>query len=122
MASLKDEPELKVTPTSVAPTLSFSDLAIYPYQCKVLRQAQEIKLTNQEYETLLYLARHPGRVFTKRQLYQHLYEEEPTGGVNNIIYCLIRSLRKKLESDPRHPKYVHTVRGVGYKFELLSEE
>lgn len=40
----------------------------------------------------------------------------------NLKSCLIRSLRKKLEPDPRHPKYIHTVRGVGDKFELLSEE
>lgn len=122
MASLKVDPELKVATTSSAPTLSFSDLTISLYQHKVLWKEKEIKLTNPEFETLLYLARHPDRVFTKRQIYQHLYEEEPIRDVNNIIYCLIRSLRKKLEPDPRHPKYVHTVRGVGYKFQPLSEE
>lgn len=122
MASLEGEPELKVAPTSVAPTLSFSDLTIYPYECRVLWQEKEIRLTNLEYETLLHLAKYPGRVFTKRQIYQHLYEEEPAGDVNNIIYCLIRGLRKKLEPDPRHPKYIHTVRGVGYKFQPLSGE
>lgn len=42
--------------------------------------------------------------------------------IDNIIYCLIRSLRKKLEPDPRHPRYIHTVRGVGYKFEVISGE
>lgn len=122
MALLNDRPVMSVVPTTNTPALSFSDLTIYPYKCKLLWQEKEIKLTNLEFETLLYLARHPDRVFTKRQIYQHLYEEEPIRDVDNIIYCLIRSLRKKLEPDPRHPKYIHTVRGVGYKFQPLSEE
>lgn len=122
MALLNDRPVLSVVPTTIASTLSFSDLTIYPYERRILWQEKEIKLTNLEFETLLYLARHPDRVFTKRQIYQHLYEEEPIRDVDNIIYCLIRSLCKKLEPDPRHPKYIHTVRGVGYKFEPLSGE
>ncbi|MCG4524954.1 helix-turn-helix domain-containing protein [[Ruminococcus] gnavus] len=38
----------------------------------------------------------------------------------NTVMCYISQLRKKLEPDPRHPKYIHTIRGVGYKFEKLS--
>ena len=41
--------------------------------------------------------------------------------IDNIIYCLIRNLRKKLETDPRHPEYIQTIRGVGYKFVIPEE-
>lgn len=105
-----------------APDLSYSGLQIFSHQRKVRQSNVEIELTNREFDLLLYLAQRPGRIFTKEQIYQHLYPDEPTGEIDNIIYCLIRSLRKKLEPDPRNPKYVHTVRGVGYKFEALSEE
>lgn len=41
--------------------------------------------------------------------------------IDNIIYCLIRNLRKKLETDPRHTEYIQTIRGVGYKFVIPEE-
>lgn len=100
--------------------LDFQSLTIHLYQYQVLRHGTKIQLSYQEFQTLSYLARQPSRVFTKEQKYQHVYQGELAGDVNNFIYCLIRSLRKKL--DPRHPKYVHTVRGAGYKFQPLSEE
>lgn len=81
-----------------------------------------IHLSANEFELLFHLVSYPEYVFTKEQLYQSIYHEEPVESVDNIIYCLIRSLRKKLEPDPRHPKYIHTVKGVGYKFEVISEE
>lgn len=102
--------------------ISFPSLQLYQDQRQVLHNGVEVFLSSLEFDTLIYLARQPGRVFTKDQIYQHVYQEESAGDVSNIIYCLIRSLRKKLELDPRHPKYIHTVRGVGYKFEQLPEE
>lgn len=102
--------------------ISFPSLQLYQDQRQVLHNGVEVFLSSLEFDTLIYLVRQPGRVFTKDQIYQHVYQEEAAGDVNNIIYCLIRSLRKKLELDPRHPKYIHTVRGVGYKFEQLPEE
>ena len=53
----------------------------------------------------------PNRVFTKEQIYQHIYEE-----VNNRIYGLIKNLRKKIEENPETPHYIETIRGVGYRF------
>lgn len=48
-----------------------------------------------------------------------IWKEEPINCTNTVM-CYISQLRKKLEPDPRHPKYIHTIRGVGYKFEKLS--
>ena len=79
-------------------------------------------LSPYEFRLLSYLARHPGKVFSKNQIFDAVYNEDEGETTDNIIYCLVRSLRKKLEPDPRHPKYIHTVRGVGYKFEAVPEE
>ena len=85
---------------------------------------QKVKLSSHEFKLLSYLARHPGKVFSKNQIFDAVYNEDEGETTDNIIYCLIRSLRKKLElePDPQHPKYIHTVRGVGYKFEVVPGE
>lgn len=103
------------------PVLSFSGLTILVHERLVMRGHAEILLTHLEFSALLYLTEQPGRVFTKEQIYRHVYQEEPAGDIENSIYCLIHGLRKKLELDPRHPKYVATVRGVGYKFAMSPE-
>lgn len=84
----------------------------------MLVEGIEVMLSGKEFDMLVYLTSHPGRVFTKEQIYHRLYESASLKEIDNIIYCLIRGLRKKLEPDPRHPEYIHTVRGVGYKFEV----
>ena len=53
----------------------------------------------------------PNRVFTKEQIYQHIYEEAESE-VNNRIYGLIKNLRKKIEENPETPHYIETIRGV----------
>lgn len=122
MATLIEKTHKEKQLSDAMDILDFHSLTIHLYQYQVLRHGTKIDLSYQEFQTLSYLARHPGRVFTKEQIYQHVYQGELAGDVSNIIYCLIRSLRKKLEPDPRHPEYIHTVRGVGYKFEPLSGE
>lgn len=98
--------------------LSLHGLNIYPKQRKVFLGETEIRLTRLEFDALLYMVKEPGRVFTRTQIYNQVCGDEPVGDVDNIIYCLIRSIRKKIEPDPRHPRYIHTIRGVGYKFEM----
>ena len=80
-----------------------------------LSQAKTVGLTRHEYDLLLYLALSPNRVFTKEQIYQHIYEEAESE-VNNRIYGLIKNLRKKIEENPETPHYIETIRGVGYRF------
>ncbi len=101
---------------------SFKGLVIFPNYWKVFRGNKEISLSSNEYRLIFLLTEHPGWVFTKEQIYRRIYGEWAEGDIDNIIYCLIRSLRKKLEPDSRHPRYILTVRGIGYKFEALSEE
>lgn len=87
----------------------------------VFKNGIAIPLSSREFSALYCLARRPGIVFSKEQIYQIVYGEEPVETIDNIIYCLIRSVRKKLEDDPRHPEYIQTVRDVGYKFVIPEE-
>lgn len=122
MAVLDDDPNITIRLPILPSVLSFPELTISPLQRQVLQGGIEIHLSYFEFETLICLAQQPGRVFTKEQIYRHVYQEEPTGEISNLIYCLIRSLRKKVEPDPRHPRYIATVRGVGYKFAMTSKK
>ena len=95
------------------------DLQIDKFCHTVSSAGQEIVLSPKEFDVLLYLMEHPQWVFSNKQIYCAVWKEEPIDCANSVM-CCISQLRKKLESDCRHPKYIHTVRGVGYKFELLS--
>lgn len=74
-----------------------------------------LELTAKEYDLLLFFAEHQGQVFTKKQIYRAVWNEEYAFDDNNIMVH-IRRLRKKIEDNPENPKYILTVWGVGYKF------
>ena len=73
-----------------------------------------IELTVKEFELLLFFAKSPGQVFTKKQIYNAVWNEEYAYDDNNIMVH-IRRLRKKIEEDSSNPKYILTVWGIGYK-------
>ena len=64
---------------------------------------------------LLHCAKNQGRILTKRQIYEEVWGEAYVYGDSNIM-AVISRLRKKLEADPKNPKYIQTVKGVGYRF------
>jgi len=72
-------------------------------------------LTGKEFDLLLFLASNKGRVFTKKQIYTQVWNEEYAFDDSNIM-SFISKLRKKIEPDPDSPIYILTVRGVGYRF------
>ena len=82
-------------------------------QAKVGHRA--IELTSTEFELLAMMMRQPGRVFTRGQLLDAVRGEE-IESLDRVIDAHIKNLRRKLEPDPRKPRYVLTVYGVGYKF------
>ena len=77
--------------------------------------ARAIELTSTEFELLAMMMRQPGRVFTRGQLLDAVHGEE-ADAFERAIDAHIKNLRRKLEPDPRAPRYVLTVYGVGYKF------
>ena len=81
----------------------------------VYRGEKEVNITFTEFEILHLLARNPGRVFSKEQIYDIVWNE-PYSGDYNIVMTHIHHIRTKLEDDPTHPFYIQTVWGVGYRF------
>ena len=96
--------------------LTVRDLALDTASFQLTKRGEPILLTPMEYKILAMLMRSPGRIFTKIQLYEGAigtYFE----GDDNTMMVHISKLRDKLEDDPRHPQYIITVRGLGYKLE-----
>lgn len=95
--------------------LKFRDLRI-DFSCrKVIKNASELELTFIEFEILQLLAKSPGRIFSKMQIYDIVWKE-PYSGDYNIVTSHISHIREKIEDDPANPIYIQTVWGVGYRF------
>lgn len=101
--------------------IEMADLQILLPEKKVYRNGQEISLNRHEFDTLVYLARHPGWVRSKEQIYEAVWTEEVADYENAVMWC-ISQLRKKLEPDPDRLQYIHTVKGIGYKFEYRKNK
>lgn len=101
--------------TESDPVLEYSGLCIDSLRHQASYQGQEISLTeNYEFHTLAYLASQPGRVYTKEQIYQAVWKEEPVD-VSSAVFCIIKNIRQKLR-EVTTKEYIQTVWGVGYKF------
>lgn len=92
------------------------DLLILPERRSVYRGEERIHLTNSEYTLLMALLQRPGMVFTREMLVDALWETERNTGGNLTVNVHIRHLRERLGDDPENPRYIATVRGVGYKW------
>ena len=114
-AMLRRPRTLGASPTEpdVPPVLRVGDLAVDLARHEVLRREEPIHLTPREFDLLAVLAAHPGLVFTRNQLLHRIWGDEYFD--TRVVDVHIASLRKKLEDDPAHPRYVETVRGVGYR-------
>lgn len=79
-----------------------------------------LELTPTEFDLLAFLARHPGRVFTRRELLEAL-QERTYATLPRTVDSHVKNLRHKIEPDPENPTYILTVHGVGYKFRPAAE-
>ena len=113
---IRNENNVEYTEIMPKSVLYFKDLKIQLKEQEVYRKDKRIPLSHQEFLALRLLTEHPGWICTKEQIYDAVYDGKFKEEIDNIIYCLIRSLRKKLETDSRYPEYIQTVRGAGYKF------
>ena len=97
--------------------LRFGDLEIDVSSMTVQVGGQNVLTTVREFRLLEYLASHRGRVLTRDQLLDAVWKETPFVTPRSIdVY--IRRLREKIERDPRHPQFLKTLRGIGYRFEV----
>lgn len=95
--------------------LRVGDLLILPERQSVYRGEERIHLTGSEYTLLLTMARRPGMVFTREMLLDALWETDRNTGGPLTVNVHIGNLRERLGDDPENPRYVATVRGVGYR-------
>ncbi|HZC07323.1 MAG TPA: response regulator transcription factor [Ktedonobacterales bacterium] len=102
-----------VSDTLEAPPLRVGALVIDEARHIVTRDGVEAPLTAREFALLVTLARHPGRVFTRAQLLEQVWGDEYYD--DHVVDVHIGNLRKKLEDDAAQPRYLVTVRGVGYR-------
>jgi DNA-binding response OmpR family regulator len=112
-ARVETEPAIEV--------LDFGDLVIDISGHKVLVEGKEVDLTASEFKLLTTLARYPGRVYTRMELVEKVlgYDFE---GYERTIDSHVKNLRAKLGDDPRNPRWLYTVHGVGYRFEAPEQE
>jgi two-component system response regulator ResD len=97
-------------------TMVRGELRIDPRARSVTVGDKPIELTSKEFDLLWFLASHPGQVFTRSQLLDHVWGYEFYGD-SSTVTVHVRRLREKIETDPASPHYLSTVWGVGYKFE-----
>ena len=102
-------------------TLAFgNDLVIDPATRQVFVHGKELKMTRKEFDLLFCLASNPGKVFTREQLYDHIWDEQSVYNVDDVVKHHIKTLRKKLTVS--NAEYIKNVWGVGYRFEHETEK
>jgi len=102
---------------AAAEVLRLGELEIDISSMTVQIQGRNVLTTVREFRLLEYLASHRGRVLTRDQLLDAVWKETPFVTPRSIdVY--IRRLREKIEADPRHPQYLKTLRGIGYRLEV----
>lgn len=112
LSVLHDKMQIIQAPTDTSSMLYFPGLTIQPYQHRVILEGKEVLLSHLEFATLLFLAKHPGWVFSKNQIYEAVWNE-PGEDCGAAVTNVISQIRKKLGS-----KYIKTVIRSGYKFEV----
>lgn len=98
-----------------AEKLVYTGLEIDPGERSITTAGGTFALPRREFDLLMLLARHQGRILTKQQIYEAVWQEPYCYDDSNIM-AVISRLRKKLESAPGAPQYIQTIKGVGYRF------
>ena len=92
-----------------------SDLVIDYELVKVKKAGEEISLTPIEWKLLSLFSKYPNKVFTRDELIERVFDID-FDGYDRVIDTHIKNLRKKIEDDPKKPKYICTIHGMGYRF------
>ena len=96
--------------------LKYPAVTIDPVSRAVKTEKGEVFLTGKEFDILYFLASSPGQVYTKKQIYKAVWQEEYVYDDDNIM-AVISRIRKKIETNPAAPRFISTIRGVGYRFD-----
>lgn len=94
---------------------AIGDLEVRFEGYEVLLRGEVVPLTTKEFEVLALLAATPGRVFTREQIYEHIWGEKGHGRSLSNVTVFVRRIREKIEENPSDPRYLLTVQRIGYK-------
>lgn len=97
--------------------IEIENIRIYTKEYKVEKDGRDLDLSRNEFELLIFLSKNPRQVFSREQLYDRIWGFDSCGDLNTVTVTINR-LRQKIEDNPKNPKYILTVWGVGYKFEI----
>jgi two-component system alkaline phosphatase synthesis response regulator PhoP len=107
--------DARVTSATQQQKLEFPGLEVDLLRRQVSAAGVPIELTAKEFAVLALLAAHPGRVYSREQIMRHLWDGDFFGEAR-AADVHVQHIRKKIEPDPKNPRYVQTVRGMGYRF------
>ena len=97
--------------------IDIENIRVYTKEYKVEKNGRDLNLSRNEFELLVFLSKNPRQVFSREQLYERIWGFDSYGDLNTVTVTINR-LRQKIEDNPKNPKYILTVWGVGYKFEI----
>ena len=103
--------------TSIGERIKFDSIEIDLEQLEVRKQGEPIFLTPTEFRLLRYLVKQPNIPIKRSELIEAVWGYDSEIGSNRTVDVHIRHLREKLEEDPTHPRWIVTIRGIGYKFQ-----
>lgn len=105
----------RASPETTDEVIKVGDLSVNPDKRTVTRSGEPLDLTSLEFDLLLVFAANPGRVFRRDDLLDRVWGRDFVG-VDRVVDVHVSNLRQKLEPDPANPRYLLTLRRVGYKF------
>ena len=100
--------------------LRIGGLELYLGDKRLLVDGENIKLTATEFKILELLMRSPGRIYSAEEIYEKIWNEDGYG-VENTVMVHIRHIREKIEINPKEPRYIKVVWGLGYKIEEVNK-
>ncbi|MGE5206008.1 MAG: winged helix-turn-helix domain-containing protein, partial [Chlamydiota bacterium] len=110
----------RTQPPAVASVLRLGEVEIDSQAMTLHVRSQPVAITTREFRLLDFMARNAGRVFTRDQLLDAVWSDSSFVTPRSIdVY--VRRLREKIEPEPDHPRYLKTVHGAGYRFELAKQ-
>ena len=100
--------------------IHMGDLVLDHHSCTLYKSSESISLSATEYKILTLFMGEPGRIFTKKQIFENVWSDYYCADDNTIMVHISR-LREKLEDSPKNPVYIKTIRGLGYRFARKEE-
>lgn len=99
----------------ISKVLYYPDLEINLNHHRVFKNGSEVYLSRYEYGLLSFMAQHPGKLFTKEQLFEAVWNKDSDSYLRAVSNTIGR-IRQKIEDDKDHPRYIKTVSNLGYQF------